>query len=80
MEKSEITQILKELSKGLKNNEIDRNLYAKVVESLIIGNLEIIPELEHFADFLAQYHSPKDAPELYSTNELINKINEIFGI
>ncbi len=35
------------------------------MEGLIMCNISLIPKLETFADFLAQYHNPKDMPELY---------------
>lgn len=80
MKKDELLSVLKKLSEGFIDNKIEGNLYANIVESLVVLNLELVPELEDFADFLAQYHSPKDMPELYSDSELKEKIKKIFGM
>lgn len=80
MKKNELLVILKILSEGFVDNKIEGNLYANIVESMIVLNLELVPDLEDFADFLAQYHSPKDMPELYSNEELKKKIKEVFKI
>jgi len=80
MNRYELLKLLKELSKGFVDKKIDGGLYAYITESLIMLNLESVPELEDFADFLAQYHPHKDLPELYSDEELKLRIYQLFKI
>ncbi len=80
MKKEELMAVLKKLSEGFVDNKIEGNLYANIVESRVVLNSELVPDLEDFADFLAQYHSSKDIPELYSDEDLKKKIEEIFKI
>ncbi len=77
MKKEELLIILKELSLGYLNKEINGRLYARVCESLIIINLSLVPKMEDFADFLAQYSLNEDLPELYNEKNLRKKIKEI---
>ena len=74
MDKNKLIIILKELSEGFLKNKIDGKVYAKVVESLIVTNLDLVPKLEEFADFLAQYNPKPDMPELYGDKDLVKKI------
>ena len=80
MEKKDIIWLIKSLSKAYLENKIDKNYYASIVESIIGLNINLLPELMDFADFLAQYHHPKDMPELYSDEELIEQIKKLFGL
>ncbi len=80
MNRKELYTILKRLSSGFLRKKIEGELYAYVTESLIMTNLNIIPELEEFADFLAQYHPKPDIQELYGNKELIEKIRVLFKI
>jgi hypothetical protein len=78
--KEKILEKIKELSEDFINGKINGKDYADEVEGLIMINLETVPELEEFADFLAQYHPNKDMPELYSDDDLKKKIkNKILG-
>jgi len=80
MNKNEFKKIIKLLSKGFILGKIDGLLYSNVCESLIATNLSLVPELEYFADFLAQYHSNPEMSELYGNNELKKKIKEVLKI
>jgi len=80
MKQKEILIILRELSLGYLNKEINGKLYARVCESLIVLNLDLIPKMEDFADFLAQYSPNNDLSELYNDQDLKKKIKEIFKL
>lgn len=80
MEKKDLIEIIESISAGLINNKIDSNLYSDIVESLIRCNLDQVPELEEFSDFLAQHHSPKDAPELFGDEELKSEVKKVFNL
>ena len=72
MDKGELYIIIKNLSAGFLDEKIDGSLYSKIVESLISLNLNIVDvELEEFSEFLAQYKSKPDIPELHGDNEAI---------
>lgn len=75
MKREKIIQKIKELSQNFLDKKISGSVYAKNVEEIIALNLEEVSELEDFADFLAQYHDPKDDLSLYGNSELIRKIN-----
>lgn len=78
MNKTDILIILKKLAQGFLDNKIEGNLYQWITESLIMTNLDLVPELEDFADFLAQYKHNSDMSELYGDKELKQKIKKIF--
>ena len=79
MEKKELYAVLKKLSEGFLDKKIESDLYAKIVETLILTNINIVHDkLEEFADFLAQYKHNPDMPELYGDKELTQKIKKIF--
>ena len=80
MDRTEIYSILKKLSEGFLLGSIKGDLYTYIVEALIVTNIKLVPELENFADFLAQYHSSRDLPELYGDKDLIKKIKKIFNL
>jgi len=80
MQRNELYQILKKLSQGYIEKKIKEEFYAQLLESLIVFNLDIIPELEELSDFLAQYKHNPDMPELYDDKELTKKIKKIFKL
>jgi len=73
-----LMKYLEELSKQFLIKKIHGNEYANIVEGIIRENLSIIPKMEEFADFLAQYHDPPDIPELYGNEDLKKRIVKIF--
>jgi hypothetical protein len=74
MNKTQIYKKISELYKRFRSREIEDNLFAKEIETLIITNIDIVPELEELADALALFHEPKDDPSLLGRNELIKLI------
>jgi len=76
MNQLELLTIIKELSNGYIDKKIEGRLYARTTESLIMTNIEIVPELKEFADFLAQYSPNNNSSELFGDEELRNKIKE----
>lgn len=80
MNRRELYSVIRTLSDGFLKGKINGELYANAVESLIMTNTKMIPELEKFADFLAQYHPNQDIPELYGNRELKEKIKVLFKL
>jgi hypothetical protein len=80
MKRNKIIETLKDLSKRFLEDKIAGKEYARTAESIIMSNVELVPELEEFADFLAQYSPDRDIPELYSSKELKSKIKKTFKI
>ena len=80
MNKKDLYEILRKLSEGYIKNEVSGKIYAYTTESLIAVNLDLVPDLEDFADFLAQYSPNQDLPELYNDKDLKKKIKIVFKL
>ncbi|MBN2880887.1 hypothetical protein JXM83_02430 [Candidatus Woesearchaeota archaeon] len=77
MNREELLEIIKKLSTGYKNKIIVGQLFSYTVESLIMTNLDLVPELEELADYLAQFDENATEKYFYSREDLIHKLIEL---
>ena len=80
LNRADLIRKLKGLSRAFLDGNIDGKVYSRTTEGLIATNIKLVPELEEFADFLAQYEPKPSMPELYSDKDLKKKIKKVFKI
>ena len=64
------------VGKGFLDKKMDGKLFARVTEGLIASNLGLVPELEEFANFLAQYNPDSTSVNFFKNEDLKKEIKK----